>query len=110
MANGKFLYLIDDQEDPQPGRPILQAEFVKPTEHSGLVTRAVTNIECTEDHAEQAVRGELAGHYPRGHVAARIELCQQMIDERRFPGSDIAGDNDKAIALRQSVGQMRQRS
>ena len=79
----------------------LNARQQRPFRHSAII-----ETKARGDHAQQIVSAQLARHDPGGQVRAGVDLRQQAIDQHRFSGADLSGNDDKPFGMMQAVGQV----
>src|SRR3546814_7519729 len=81
-------------------------EGVDPSQQHSLVGTFSRNAKCLRGQAEHVVTLHLCLNDLDRCQPCRIDSRHQMTHQRRLSRSDIAGDNDKALALRQTIAQI----
>ena len=108
----QVLGFIDDEKAATSGARLILQEILECAQRGGLVGGARVrqlNAECLRCQPHQFVPIELAGHDLAHGQPLPIDRGDQMRGQRRFARAHFAGDDNKTLALRQAIAQIRQR-
>ena len=102
----QVLRLVDDQQGALAGAIFLLEPVLDRVEQPSLLDRAGGDAEPLRGEAEHVVALDL-GRDQADRVQPRaVDIGEQMLDQGRLAGADLAGDGDEALALRQAVAEI----
>ena len=102
-ARGQVLGLVDHQQGALALAVDLAQELLQARQQVGLARALVRQAEGRHHHAQGVVRVEVGVDDVRGHDLVGGQPVEQVAHQRGFTGTDFAGDDDEAFALRQAV-------
>ena len=107
----QVLHLVHHQQAAPPGGTLIARHALEATQQRRLVGAAIVgHAEIGHREAQQVVAGDPRGDDARHHVAVPVELRPELLDQRGLAGADLAGDDDEAFLLRQTIDQVRDRA
>jgi hypothetical protein len=105
-GNREVLAFVDEEERALTLLVDALQEGLEAPQQRRLVGAFLVDAEGGGDHAQHVVGTELGIGDLGGDVFAAVELAQQVLDDGGLSGADIAGDDDEALALAETIGQM----
>ena len=105
----EVLRLVDHQQAAATVTRFLVQEGLDRTQCARLVLSGDVETETLRDEMDKLRSVQIAGHDLADRHLLGIDLAHQVRDHRRLARSDLAGDDDEALALRHPVAEIAQR-
>src|SRR5215472_5167524 len=99
----QVLRLVDDQQDALAVALLGQHKVVDALEQCPFGQSFFGDPEPTRNQVQKVVPAELSGHDLGVYEIALVDRCQQVVNEDRFAGTDLPGDDNEAFSVVQTV-------